>query len=72
MDADKKGQYVRIIRIFYEYENELFSPETLERVLRHYKDNLIPELGLKWIFLSYGTEESAQWVGGLPVLQFQF
>jgi GTP cyclohydrolase I len=41
LDADKKGiNMSRIIRIFYEYENELFSPETLERVLRHYKDKL--------------------------------
>ena len=41
LDADKKGiNMSRIIRIFYEYENEVFSPETLERVLRHYKDKL--------------------------------
>ena len=41
LDADKKGiNMSRIIRIFYEYENEVFSPETLERILRHYKEKL--------------------------------
>ena len=41
LDADKKGiNMSRIIRIFYEYEKEVFSPETLERVLRHYKEKL--------------------------------
>ena len=41
LDADKKGiNMSRIIRIFYEYENEAFSPETLERILRHYKEKL--------------------------------
>ena len=41
LDADKKGiNMSRIIRIFYEYEKEVFSPETLDRVLRHYKDEL--------------------------------
>ena len=30
----------RIIRIFYEYEKEVFSPEVLDRVLRHYKQEL--------------------------------
>ena len=41
LDADKKGiNMSRIIRIFYEYEKEVFSPETLDQVLRHYKDKL--------------------------------
>ena len=30
----------RIIHIFYEYEKEVFSAETLDRVLRHYKEEL--------------------------------
>ena len=31
LDADKKGiNMSRIIRIFYEYEKEVFSPETLD------------------------------------------
>ena len=41
MDADKKGiNMSRIIRIFYEYKNEMFSPEILGKILRHYKDRL--------------------------------
>ena len=41
LDADKKGiNMSRIIRIFYEYKNELFSPEILGKILRHYKDRL--------------------------------
>ena len=75
LDADKKGiNMSRIIRIFYEYENEVFSPETLERVLRHYKDKLDSREALLKVdfFLSHGTEKSAQWIGGLPVLQLQF
>ena len=41
LDADKKGiNMSRIIRIFYEYEKEVFSPEVLDRVLRHYKKEL--------------------------------
>ena len=36
LDADKKGiNMSRIIRIFYEYQKEVFSPETLDRVLRN-------------------------------------
>ena len=42
LDADKKGiNMSRIIRIFYEYKKELFSPEILGKILRHYKDRLI-------------------------------
>ena len=41
LDADKKGiNMSRIIRIFYEYKKELFSPEILGKILRHYKDRL--------------------------------
>ncbi len=41
LDADKKGiNMSRILRIFYEYEKEVFSPELLERVLRQYKERL--------------------------------
>jgi len=41
LDADKKGiNMSRIIRIFYEYKNEVFSPEILAGILRHYKTKL--------------------------------
>ena len=41
LDADKKGiNMSRIIRIFYEYKNEVFSPEILGKILRHYKERL--------------------------------
>ena len=41
LDADKKGiNMSRIIRIFYEYKNEVLSPEILGKILRHYKDRL--------------------------------
>jgi GTP cyclohydrolase I len=41
LDADKKGiNMSRIIRIFYEYKNEVFSPEILGKILRHYKKRL--------------------------------
>ena len=41
LDADKKGiNMSRIIRIFYEYKNEVFSPEILAEILRHYKSKL--------------------------------
>ena len=41
LDADKKGiNMSRIIRIFYEYKDEMFSPEILGKILRHYKDRL--------------------------------
>ena len=41
LDADKKGiNMSRIIRIFYEYKNEVFSPEMLTDILRHYKTKL--------------------------------
>ena len=41
LDADKKGiNMSRIIRIFYEYKDEVFSPEILGKILRHYKKHL--------------------------------
>ena len=41
LEADKKGiNMSRIIRIFYEYKNETFSPEILGRILREYKEKL--------------------------------
>ena len=41
LDADKKGiNMSRIIRIFYEYKEETFSPEILAKILRHYKTKL--------------------------------
>ena len=37
LDADKKGiNMSRIIRIFYEYKEEIFSPEILSKILHHY------------------------------------
>ena len=49
LDADKKGiNMSRIIRIFYEYKKETFSPEIFARILREYKDKLDSrEAGLK-------------------------
>ena len=41
LDADKKGiNMSRIIRIFYEYKNETFSPEIFARILEDYKEKL--------------------------------
>ena len=41
LDADKKGiNMSRIIRIFYEYKDEVFSPEILAKILTHYKNKL--------------------------------
>ena len=41
LDADKKGiNMSRIIRIFYEYKDEVFSPEILAEILTQYKNNL--------------------------------
>ena len=41
LDADKKGiNMSRIIRIFYEYKDEVFSPEILAEILTHYKNKL--------------------------------
>ena len=41
LDADKKGiNMSRIIRIFYEYKNELFSPELFSNILKEYKKRL--------------------------------
>jgi len=41
LDADKKGiNMSRIIRIFYEYKKEIFSPEIFAKILREYKDKL--------------------------------
>ena len=41
LDADKKGiNMSRIIRIFYEYKDEVFSPEILTEILTHYKNKL--------------------------------
>ena len=39
LDADKKGiNMSRIIRIFYEYKDEVFSPEILAEMLTYYKN----------------------------------
>jgi GTP cyclohydrolase I len=41
LEADKKGiNMSRIIRIFYEYKKETFSPEILSRILKEYKERL--------------------------------
>ncbi|MEC8355119.1 MAG: GTP cyclohydrolase FolE2 [Verrucomicrobiota bacterium] len=41
LDADKKGiNMSRIIRIFYEYKDEVFSPEILAEILTQYKIKL--------------------------------
>ena len=41
LEAEKKGiNMSRIIRIFYEYKEEVFSPEILGKILRHYKSKL--------------------------------
>ena len=41
LDADKKGiNMSRIIRIFYEYKKELFSPELFSTILKEYKKRL--------------------------------
>ena len=41
LDADKKGiNMSRIIRIFYEYKDEVFSPEILAEILAQYKIKL--------------------------------
>ena len=41
LDADKKGiNMSRIIRIFYEYKNEPFSPELFSTILKEYKKRL--------------------------------
>ena len=41
LDADKKGiNMSRIIRIFYEYKKELFSPELFSTILKEYKNRL--------------------------------
>ena len=41
LDADKKGiNMSRIIRIFYEYKKETFSPEIFAKILRQYKEKL--------------------------------
>ena len=41
LDADKKGiNMSRIIRIFYEYKDETFSPEIFARILKEYKNRL--------------------------------
>ena len=70
LDADKKGiNMSRIIRIFYEYKNETFSPEIFARILREYKDRLdSKEARLKAQFSYPMMQESLR--SGLQGFQF--
>jgi len=70
LDADKKGiNMSRIIRIFYEYKNETFSPEIFARILREYKDRLDSnEARLKAQFSYPMMQESLR--SGLQGFQF--
>jgi GTP cyclohydrolase I len=70
LDADKKGiNMSRIIRIFYEYKNEIFSPEIFSRILREYKDRLdSKEARLKAQFSYPMLQESLR--SGLQGFQF--
>ena len=70
LDADKKGiNMSRIIRIFYEYKNETFSPELLGKILRHYKEKLdSKEARLKANFSYPMLQESLR--SGLQGFQF--
>ena len=70
LDADKKGiNMSRIIRIFYEYKEETFSPELLGKILREYKDKLeSKEARLKAYFSYPMIQESLR--SGLQGFQF--
>jgi len=70
LEADKKGiNMSRIIRIFYEYKNETFSPEILGRILREYKEKLdSKEARLKANFSYPMLQESLR--SGLQGFQF--
>ena len=70
LEADKKGiNMSRIIRIFYEYKNETFSPEILGRILREYKEKLdSKEARLKASFSYPMLQESLR--SGLQGFQF--
>ena len=60
LDADKKGiNMSRIMRTFYDFKDETFSPEVLGKVLRVYKDRLDSrEARLKTAF-SYPMEQES-------------
>ncbi|MBT7923217.1 MAG: GTP cyclohydrolase I FolE2 [Opitutae bacterium] len=60
LDADKKGiNMSRIMRTFYDFKDETFSPEVLGKVLRIYKDRLDSrEARLKTAF-SYPMEQES-------------
>lgn len=60
LDADKKGiNMSRIMRTFYDFKDEIFSPEVLGKVLRIYKDRLDSrEARLKTAF-SYPMEQES-------------
>ena len=70
LDADKKGiNMSRIIRIFYEYKNETFSPEIFAHILREYKKRLdSKEARLKAQFSYPMMQESLR--SGLQGFQF--
>ena len=70
LDADKKGiNMSRIIRIFYEYKDETFSPEIFARILNEYKERLDSrEARLKAQFSYPMLQESLR--SGLQGFQF--
>jgi len=70
LDADKKGiNMSRIIRIFYEYKDETFSPEIFARILKEYKERLDSrEAHLKAQFSYPMLQESLR--SGLQGFQF--
>ncbi|MAN36022.1 MAG: GTP cyclohydrolase I FolE2 [Opitutae bacterium] len=70
LDADKKGiNMSRIIRIFYEYKDETFSPEVLGKILTHYKQKLVSrEARIKANFSYPMLQESLR--SGLQGFQF--
>ena len=70
LDADKKGiNMSRIIRIFYEYKDETFSPEIFARILKEYKNRLDSrEARLKAQFSYPMLQESLR--SGLQGFQF--
>ena len=70
LDADKKGiNMSRIIRIFYEYKDETFSPEIFARILKEYKERLDSrEARLKAQFSYPMLQESLR--SGLQGFQF--
>jgi GTP cyclohydrolase I len=70
LEADKEGiNMSRIIRIFYEYKKETFSPEVLSRILKEYKERLdSKEARLKANFSYPMLQESLR--SGLQGFQF--